>query len=269
MTINYKDICLKVCETAKEAGAFIRCYKGGMDADSVVVKGEHDLVTFVDKQSEALIVERLKEVLPEAGFIAEEGTDTHRGEKFNWVIDPLDGTTNFVHGICPFAVSIALMEDERIVIGVVYEVNLDECFYAWEGDGSYLNGERISVSGTNNLDDSLVATGFPFHNYSRLTAYMDVLNYFILHTRGVRRLGAAAVDLAYVAAGRFDSFFEYNLKPWDVAAGAFIVQRAGGVVCDFNEGDDYIFGKEIVASNPFVHNEVVNKLNPFTEHTND
>jgi myo-inositol-1(or 4)-monophosphatase len=267
--INYKDICLKVCETAKEAGAFIRRHKGGMDEKSVELKSKHDLVTFVDKQSEAMIVEQLKDILPEAGFIAEEGTDTHKGDKYNWIIDPLDGTTNFVHGICPFAVSIALMEDDRIVVGVVYEVGLDECFYAWEGDGAYLNGKRISVSSTDKIDDSLIATGFPMINYSRLEPFMEVLNYFILNTRGVRRLGAAAVDLAYLAAGRFDSFYEYNLKPWDVAAGAFIVQRAGGVVCDFKEGDDYIFGKEIVASNPFLHNTVIDKFKVFNKQAND
>ncbi len=269
MAINYKEICSQVCDTAKQTGAFVRKHMGGIDDELVENKSKHDLVTFVDKQSEAIIVENLKNILPEAGFIAEEGTDTHKGEKYNWIIDPLDGTTNFVHGISPFAVSIALMEDDKIVVGVVYEIGHDECFYACEGDGAYLNGKRISVSYTDNIDDSLIATGFPFMNFERLDAYMEVLNYFVLNTRGIRRMGAAAVDLVYLAAGRFDFFFEYNLKPWDVAAGSYIVQRAGGVVCDFTQGDNYLFGKEIVASNPFLFNHAIEKINPFTEEIND
>lgn len=261
--VDYKDICQKVCDIAKKAGETIRLHAGKLEAGEITVKGKHDLVTVADKESEQLIVSELKKILPGAGFIAEEGTETNRGGKYNWIIDPLDGTTNFVHGIAPYAVSIALTEGDKTVIGVVYEVVRDECFYACEGDGAYLNGQRINVSETAEINDCLIATGFPFRNYDRLTPFMDVLKYFILNTRGVRRLGAAAVDLAYIAAGRFDFFFEYDLKPWDVAAGAYIVQRAGGVVCDFGENDNYIFGKEIVASNPFIYNSAIKELKPF------
>nr|WP_319397299.1 inositol monophosphatase family protein [uncultured Carboxylicivirga sp.] len=252
--MNYKSICESVCDIARSTGLFIKEERQKANLN-IEVKGSNDFVTHIDKASERRIIDGLKKVLPEAGFIAEEGTEDVRGEKFNWIIDPIDGTTNFIHGLSPFAISIALMEDDKIVIGCVYEVGLDECFYSWNGGEAYLNDAVIEVSKAKTVADSLVATGFPYSNFSRMEGFKQSLDYFMKNSHGLRRLGSAATDLVYVACGRFESFYEYDLKPWDVAAGAFIVQQAGGKVCDFSKGDNYIFGREIIASNAATHDE--------------
>lgn len=244
-----QKLCQDVYTLARQVGVFIRNERGKFSADRIEIKGKNDFVSYVDKTSEQKIIEGLSVLLPESGFIAEEGTSSKKGINYNWIIDPLDGTTNFIHGIPCFAISIALMHNNKLVLGVIYEINMDECFYAWEGGKAYLNEKEISVSNTKILADSLIATGFPYYNYERQKEYMDLLQHFMKHTRGLRRLGSAATDLAYVACGRFDGFYEYSLQPWDVAAGAFIVQQAGGRVTDFKGGDDYIFGQEIVAGN--------------------
>lgn len=255
--LDYKHICHEVCDIAREAGAFIREHAGTIKSDVVEQKSHHDLVTFVDKESEKMIIDRLKFLLPESGFLAEEGTDSTKADVYNWIIDPLDGTTNFIHGLSPFAVSIALQEGNETVIGVVYEVSLDECFSAYKGSFAHLNGRKIECSTTNNFNDSLIATGLPFRDYSKLEEYMNSLRFFMENTRGIRRMGSAATDLAYLAAGRFDLYFEYAIKAWDVAAGAFIVQRAGGVVTDFSGNDNYIFGEQILASNAYLYDEAL------------
>lgn len=234
---------------ATEAGSFIYGRINSIAPVDVETKGRHNFVTEVDKATEVMIIERLKNLVPGAGFIAEEGTLTERGEVFNWVIDPLDGTTNFIHGAPPVAVSIALIEQNRPVVGVVYEIWLKEAFYAWKDSKAYLNGNEIHVSAAAEIKDSLIATGFPYHNFDRISQYMETIDYFFNNTHGVRRLGSAATDLAYVACGRFDGFYEYNLSPWDVAAGALIVMQAGGKITDFKGGDNYLFGREVVSGN--------------------
>jgi len=246
--MDYKTICSKVCSIAKETGLFIKNERQKTGV-SIEVKGSNDFVTQLDKASEIKIIEGLRSIIPDAGFIAEEGTVAKTGAVYNWIIDPIDGTTNFIHGLVPYAISIALQKNEEIVIGVVYEVGLDECFYAWKNSATYLNGREVKVSNTTLVKNSLIATGFPYSNYDRLDGFMHSVRYFMEHSRGLRRLGSAATDLAYVACGRFDSFYEYNLKAWDVAAGAFLVQQAGGSNCDFSGGKNYIFGKEIIATN--------------------
>ncbi len=258
-----EKICLQVIEITKSVGKFILSEKNNIKELNVEEKGLHDFVTHVDKTSEKKIIESLKNILPEAGFIAEEGTANNKGDKYNWVIDPLDGTTNFIHGITPFAISIALMENDKTILGVVHELGLNECFYAWKDSPAYLNGEKIKVSDKNSVEKSLIATGFPYYDYERLEPFMKTMEYFMQHSRGLRRLGSAATDLVYVACGRFEAFYEYSLNPWDVAAGAFIVEQAGGLICDFSGESNYIFGKEIIASNKLVYQEfleIVNQL---------
>lgn len=247
--MNLQTLCQEVCQLAKSTGAFIREEGSNFQRNRVEVKGKNDFVSYVDKSSEERLVKGLSLLIPDAGFIAEEGTSSKRGETYNWVIDPLDGTTNFIHGLPCYAISIGLLRNEELVMGVVYEINFDECFYAWEGSPAYLNGKEIHVSQAPTLADSLLATGFPYYDYSRLKEYMELFEHFMQTTHGLRRLGSAATDLAYVACGRFDGFYEYCLQPWDVAAGAFLVQQAGGKVCDFSGGKNYIFGREIVAGN--------------------
>ena len=255
------ELTFRVIELAKQTGDFIMSEKGKIAAADVESKGVHNYVTYVDKTAEKMLVDGLSRILPPAGFIAEEGTSDKKGEVFNWIIDPLDGTTNFIHGLPPFCISIALQKEGKTVSGVIYEPNLEEVFYAWEDSPAFLNYQPVNVSAKSELDDALLATGFPYYDYSKLEKYMEVFKWCMLNTRGVRRLGSAAIDLAYVACGRMDGFFEYGLSPWDVAAGAFIVERAGGAVSDFSGGDNYVFGKEILAFNKNLHPEFLKTFN--------
>lgn len=260
MSIDFKKLCEDVCNLAKQTGSFIKTERLNFSADRIETKGKNDFVSYVDKTSEIQIIKGLSALLPDSGFIAEEGTTSKKGAVYNWIIDPLDGTTNFIHGLPCYGISIALMQNEELVLGVIYEINLDECFYAWQGSKAYLNGKEISVSKVASLKDTLLATGFPYYDYSRLNEYMELFNYFLKNTHGLRRLGSAATDLAYVACGRFDGFYEYCLQPWDVAAGAFIVQQAGGRITDFRGGTNYLFGREIVAGNGICFDEFLNAV---------
>ncbi|MFO7369714.1 MAG: inositol monophosphatase family protein [Bacteroidales bacterium] len=261
--MDYKGLCDEVIGIAVEAGQYIMERMTGFSMNQVEVKGKNNFVTEVDKAAEGMIVERLRKLVNGAGFIAEEGTAQSRGEKYNWIIDPLDGTTNFIHHAPPVAVSIALTENDLPVIGVVYEVWLKEAFYAWKGGGAYLNGKEIRVSDTAEMKDALIAVGFPYHGEQRRRVFIQSLDHFLHATHGVRRLGSAATDLAYVACGRYEGFYEYNLAPWDVAAGAIIITEAGGKVSDFSGKNNFLFGKEIVASNNRVFAEFLNDVAQF------
>jgi myo-inositol-1(or 4)-monophosphatase len=258
--MDLKYLCEQTAALVRQTGEFIRSERIQFKSLGTQSKGKHDYVTYVDKGAEERLVSGLHNLLPESGFIAEEGTSNKKGEKYNWVIDPIDGTTNFIHACPPYAVSVALLEDSRIILGVVYEIVLDECFYSYEGGKAYLNGKLIHVSETESVSESLIATGFPYNNFGRMESFMKTLEYFFVNTHGVRRLGSAATDLAYVACGRYDAFYEYNLKPWDVAAGAFIVEQAGGKVSDFRGGRDFLFGNEIVATNNRTFKEFKEKV---------
>jgi myo-inositol-1(or 4)-monophosphatase len=259
---NYKSLCLGAAEISRETGIFIRHEREKIGIQ-IETKGKNDFVTQFDKTAEQKLVASLEKLLPESGFIAEENTSSKKGKRFNWIIDPIDGTTNFIHGLFPYAISVGLMEDEQMVAGVVYEAGLDECFYAWKDAPALLNEKEIHVSARPTIADSLIATGFPYTNFSLMQEFMASLDFFMKNSHGMRRLGSAASDLANLACGRFDAFYEYNLKPWDVAAGAFIVQQAGGKVADFTGGNNYIFGREIMASNDFVFDEFSAKVKHF------
>jgi len=263
MIPSYRHLCQFTCDVARSAGKFIAEERKNFDASKIETKGLHDLVSYVDRTSEQRIVAGLQEVLPESGFIAEEGTSTRKGERFNWVIDPLDGTTNFIQGVPVYAISIGLLDNNELVLGVVYEVGRDECFYAWKDGGAYLNRKPIHVSDRNDIQDALLATGFPYNDFSKLDGYLEFLKWTMKNARGVRRLGSAATDLAYVACGRFDAFWEYDLKPWDVAAGALIVKEAGGKVTDYKGGEDFLFGREIVASNGLLDELLLGKIGEY------
>jgi len=264
MNPSYQQLTLATCEIASLAGKFMAEERKNFDASRIENKGLHDLVSYVDKESEKQIIDQLQKLLPDSGFIAEEGTNTKKGERYNWVIDPLDGTTNFIQGVPIYAVSIGLMDGEELVLGVVYEVCRNECFYTWKDGGAYLNGEPIHVSKTASSHDSLLATGFPYSNFDQLDHYMNLLKWAMTEARGVRRLGSAATDLAYVACGRFDAFFEYDLKPWDVAAGAVIVKEAGGTVSDYKGGNNYLFGREMLATNGLLEKIMLEKIEEFS-----
>lgn len=256
MDIDLQLVLNKVRMLVKETGAFIRTEGRQFNKEMIEYKGFNDLVSYVDKQAEIQLTNTLQKILPKAGFVTEEGTISKTGKAFTWIVDPLDGTTNFAHGLPVFAISIGLMHHDEIVLGVVYEINRDECFYAISGKSACCNDATIHVSAETRLSGALLATGFPYNNFEKLPAYFRLLNSFMQTTHGLRRMGSAAVDLVYVACGRFEGFFEYNLNAWDVAAGAFIVQQAGGKVTDFSDGNNYIFGKEIAAACG-VHNEMI------------
>lgn len=246
--MDYEKLCFKVQGIAREAGSFISEERKKLVAGDVETKSTASFVTYVDKNSEIKIVSALRELLPGSGFYTEEGTATSKGEHYLWLIDPLDGTTNYLHGISPYSVSIALREGEELVIGVVYEIGHDEMFYAWKDSPAFLNGEIIKVSGASNPEDTLIGTGFPYYDFDRVDRYIGAMKELMKSTRGLRRFGSAAADLSYVASGRFNAFFEHALHAWDVAAGALILLQAGGKISDFNGGNNWLFGGEIIAS---------------------
>ena len=222
--------------------------------DQVETKSLNSLVSHVDKEAESRLVEGLSRVLPEAGFLAEEGTAScEAGVRYRWVVDPLDGTTNLIHGLPVFCISVALVHGDVPVLAVVYDPNRDECFTAAKGHGARLNGHPIHCTGNTALVEGLVATGVPHWDFTRMSEYLQALTDYARGSRGIRRMGSAAIDLAYVACGRFDLFFEYSLQPWDIAAGLLLVQEAGGVTCDFSGQDNaevMLSGAETFAAAP-------------------
>lgn len=240
---------MDVIELSSEVANFIGKEAKNFDKNRIEHKNSpNNLVSYVDKEAEKKLVKALKVILPGSGFLAEEGTSSEGSNEYRWIIDPLDGTTNFTHGLPPFAVSIGLVREDKIILGVVHEVSKMECFSATEDGPATCNGKEIKISNTESLNESLLATGFPYYHFDKREEYLEIIKTFLEITHGVRRLGSAATDLAYVACGRMDGFFEYNLNPWDVAAGSLIVERAGGKVSDFKGGSNFLYGGEICAA---------------------
>jgi myo-inositol-1(or 4)-monophosphatase len=262
--MNYSAICEEVVKLSKEVGNWMFDERKRFSEEKVESKSFNNLVSYVDKESENRFVKGLSQLLPEAGILGEEGVDNSAEEHDSlWIIDPLDGTTNYVHGVPAYCTSVALQQNGKIVLGVIYEPNRKECFYAFQGGGAFLNGNAISVTDTAHKKQSLFATGFPYDYFDRMDSYMELLKHLMKNSRGIRRIGAAALDMCYVAAGRFDGFFELALQPWDVAAGSIIVKEAGGLNTDFSGGQDYIFGKSIVCTNGKVHTELLKSIEEF------
>jgi myo-inositol-1(or 4)-monophosphatase len=240
---------------AREAGAVLM----GFFASHIAFeyKGDVDIVTEADRASEKLIVERLHKLWPDHGIVGEEGTRSDIAADYRWYVDPLDGTTNFAHGFPVFCVSIALVhKDEEMVAGVLYDPTRDEMFSAERGDGATLNGRPIHVSKTRKLAESLLGTGFPSHK-RHLNPNIHFYHQITLRSHGVRRAGSAALDLVNVACGRYDGFWEFNLNPWDTAAGVLLVQEAGGLVTRFDGSPFRIDSREVIASNGLIHQELL------------
>jgi myo-inositol-1(or 4)-monophosphatase len=253
-----KDLLSVAREAALKAGGILKDNIHGIR--EITFKGEINLVTEMDMRSERAVVETLLASFPDHGIIAEEETTIRNGSGFTWIIDPLDGTTNYAHGYPCFSVSIALERDDEIVLGVVYDPMRDELFSAQKGKGAFLNGKPIKVSGIDTLIKSLLATGFP---YDRKVSDKNNLDYFhelLMASQEVRRDGSAALDLCYVASGRFDGFWELKLKPWDVAAGSIIVTEAGGRVSDLSGSRFSIRDDELLSSNGKVHEQMAGIL---------
>lgn len=257
MSYNLLEIQEQTIEAVKKAASFILSEIGKINTNDIETKSLNSLVTYVDKQAEIILVEELKKIISDATFLTEENTIEQLKGEWRWIIDPLDGTTNFIHQVPVFAISVGLQHNDEMVVGVVYELNRNECFYASKGNGAFLNGAKISVSKTGKLSDCLIATGFPYYDYDLLENYINVFKRLMTSTRGIRRLGSAATDLCYTACGRFDAFFEYSLSPWDVAAGALILQEAGGKIYDFKGGNNWLHGRQILGSNPTISKAVL------------
>lgn len=240
-------------EIAREAGAVLR--EGFDRPKKITYKGEVDLVTESDRRSEELVVARLRKHFPDHGIVAEEGGRAAAHTKYCWHVDPLDGTTNFAHGYPCFAVSIGLVEDDKPVVGVVFNPFANELFTAARGEGTFLNENRIRVSAVEKLASSLVATGFPTH-LRKKSSNMEYYWQFTLRTHGVRRDGSAALDLCSVACGRFDGYWEFGLSSWDTAAGVLLVEEAGGMVTDLAGQPYRLGGPSLIASNGQIHREM-------------
>jgi len=248
-------------EAAREAGKFLKYHMGKVQ--EVKQKGAHsiNLVTEIDRLSEEKIIGKIKQHFPTHDILAEESGTAHgKTSSFKWIIDPLDGTTNYTHSYPVYAVSIALAQDDDLVLGVIYDPNFDELFTAERGNGTYLNGKRLHATKTDALINSLLATGFPYNVRENPDHAIEHFDNFLMEVQGIRRLGSAALDLAYVAAGRLDGFWEVQLNPWDLAAGVLLIREAGGKVTDFDGNPFRISQKRVLASNGCIHDEMMRVL---------
>ena len=246
---------------ARSAGNQIMQHLENIERLNIEQKGMNDFVSEVDKEAEQIIIQTIQKYYPDHAILAEEsGVSGSKNSAFEWIIDPLDGTTNFLHKYPQFSVSIAIKEKGKLMHGVVFDPIRDEMFSATRGDGAKLNNYRIRASDQKSLENALLATGFPYHDFSYIDSYMNSLKSFMQSTAGIRRAGSAALDLAYVACGRVDGFWEFNLKPWDIAAGALIAQEAGAFATDFKGGNNYLASGNIVVANPKLYKHMVQTL---------
>lgn len=255
--MNLEKITAEVNGIVSIVGTYILEQRETFSLEKVEVKSLNQLVSYVDITAEKELIKNLSELLPEAGFITEEDTSDVGSKEYNWIIDPLDGTTNFIHNVPVYSISVALAKGDEIIVGVVYELGRKELFSTWKNGGAWCNGTRISVSTQTELRKSLIATGFPYYEFEHMTAYINVLKSLLQSTHGLRRMGSAAVDMAYVACGRFDGFFEYGLHAWDIAAGVLLVKEAGGIVVDFSGGENYLFGDTIISGNSSIDQDLL------------
>ena len=279
--LNLETIALQVCDIAREAGAYIKRERASFSVDKVERKHAHDYVSYVDKGSEQLIVKALRRLLPEAGFITEEGTAKGDDvgclkdeEGCTWVVDPLDGTTNFIHGFAPYAVSIALIRGREILVGVVYEICADECFYAWKGGGAFMDGGckmedgRSKPSfrgvplhvGQSSIGDALLCLQLPYNSDAYKPVIKQLIQHFYGNVGSIRMIGSAAMALCYVAAGRLDAYAERYIGQWDYMAGALIVMEAGGRVTNYDGEEFFMQGDSVVATNGTVHDDLMKGL---------
>jgi myo-inositol-1(or 4)-monophosphatase len=254
-------------KAARRAGSVINRGARDLDLLTVTAKGPKDFVSEVDREAERAIVEILHASYPDHAILAEEGTGREKNIEAEhvWIIDPLDGTTNFLHGFPQYCVSIALSHKGVITQGVIYDPVRNDLFTSTRGRGAYLNDRRIRVSRRQHLRECLIGTGFPFRDGRFLDTYLQMMRTMIVHTAGLRRPGAAALDLAYVAAGFYDGFFEVGLNPWDVAAGSLLVLEAGGLIGDLEGEGNYLHGGQVIAANPKIFSQMVQSLSPYRE----
>lgn len=248
-------------KAARSAGKIIMRHSHELDRLTVETKGRNDYVSQVDQRAEAVIIDTIRKTYPEHAILAEE-SGRHSGDEFEWIVDPLDGTTNYLHGYPQFAVSIAVYHRGNPYQAVVFDPARDELFTASRGEGAQLNDRRIRVSAVTRLDAALLATGFPFKSMAFLEPWIETFRVLLPRTSGVRRAGSAALDLAHVACGRLDGFWEFGLKPWDMAAGCLLIQEAGGRIGDFAGLNNYLNSGNLVAGSPRIYTEILHAIKP-------
>ncbi|MCD7971695.1 MAG: inositol monophosphatase [Candidatus Azobacteroides sp.] len=252
--IDPESITSEVCNLAKQTALFLKKERETFSPEKVEEKNSHDYVSYVDRAAEEFLVKSLKELLPEAGFITEEGTVKQSDNLLTWIIDPLDGTTNFIRDYAPYCVSIALREGSTLLAGVIYEVCRDECFYAWKDGGAYLNKKKIHVS-DKKMESAFIGLELPYQAQEYKPVILNAFHNLYGRVAGIRISGSAAISLCYVANGRYDGWGEAFIKSWDYAAGALIVKEAGGMVTDFNGKEDITDTHHIIATNGIIHEE--------------
>jgi myo-inositol-1(or 4)-monophosphatase len=258
MTQNKKSDFLTVAiGAAHDAGSFIMKNLGTISSDDIKSKKASDFVTHVDRESEQIIIETVKKHFPAHFFLAEESIHEAAQGEFRWIIDPLDGTTNYIHGYPVFSVSIALEYRGEMILGVVFDPMRHELFTAEKGKGAYVNTSHMSVSSVTSLRHALITTGFPFRQKEHIDSYLKLFKTIFHKVSDIRRAGSAALDLAHLACGRCDGFFEIGLSPWDIAAGSIMIREAGGIVTDFAGGEEYLSTGNIIAGNPLVQRELL------------
>ena len=258
--MDFVIILDEVLKVAAEATDFIRSQAGKVSSIDIETKSPNSLVSYVDKEAEKIIVTGLSRIIRDAGFITEEETTAQTKSLYTWIIDPLDGTTNFLQQIPIYAVSIGLMHEDQLVLGVVSDVERKETFYAWKGGGAWCNGKPIRVSDRTDVSNAVIATGFPYASGDVLPQLTSVFDYFLKNARGIRRLGSAAIDLAYVACGRFDVYYETTLNPWDIAGGIVLVREAGGVVTGFTGKNDMLSTGQLIATPAQFHHSILETI---------
>ncbi|NBB89415.1 MAG: inositol monophosphatase [Bacteroidetes bacterium] len=254
---------LQIDNLIRETGKYIQSQAERVSEKDVHSKDLNSFVSYVDKEAEKKLVQGLEEIHSGFAFLTEENTVLQTDGPARWIIDPLDGTTNFLHGLPAYAVSVALELGSVISYGWVYHISADNLYFAKKNHGAYINGSQIKVSASSRLADGLIATGFPYTDFTHQDAYMKLLAYLMPRCRGLRRWGSAAIDLAFTAAGKFQGFYEVGLSPWDVAAGALLVQEAGGHVTDFSGEADFMARQQILASPPNTHEEMLQQIQTF------
>jgi myo-inositol-1(or 4)-monophosphatase len=254
-------------KAARRAGVIINRASNDVGHLTIQSKGENDYVTEVDQKAEQAIIQTLLDAYPEHAILAEEsGASGHAGSlgeaEYQWIIDPLDGTTNFLHGFPQYSISIALLYRGQLSVAVIYDPVRNDLYTALRGRGAFLNERRIRVSKRDKLQGSLIGTGFPYRDFTHLDAYTAIFKDLVQKTAGLRRPGSAALDLAWLAVGHIDGFFEIGLNPWDIAAGCLLVQEAGGLVSDFSGEEDYLKSGNIIAGNPKVFVQLLQTITP-------
>ena len=261
--LEYQKIMDQITPLGEKVGEYMRNEIDKVLRSQIEEKELNSLVSYVDKTSEEMIVEKLSQILPEAGFITEEKTVNQEIRDIMWIIDPLDGTTNYLFGIPHYSTSIALQVNGEIVLGMVRDNAKQECFTAIKGQGAYLDGRQLNISPGLKMADSIFVTGFPYSNEYDPEVYLKIIQHWLKHSRGLRRLGSAALDLSYVAAGRVSCYYEGFLNIWDIAAGALIASEAGAIVSDFKGEQNHLDSCKIVASNPSIYPEVMEVLKTY------